>query len=216
MLAVGFAITVVLAAAAAAQTRFRSEGRPSSTRVSPETRTGADRSLSPPTSVPSSPPTTPTPKASTPSPRDSPSPSARATPRRTPLYELLTGVDADGPSGERRAATLQGRTSTHSMSFWVGCREAPAVITFDLRRAYTRLSTVLMFTSQTPAALQIRIILRGDGAVLQRRVVTPQTITPVDLRVTGVRTLALEANAISGRCGTASVGYGIAYDAAVQ
>jgi hypothetical protein len=102
------------------------------------------------------------------------------------------------------------------MSFWVGCRQAPAVITFDLRRAFTRLSTIVTFGPATPAALKIRIVLRGDGAVLIRRVVTPQTTTAVNLPVTGVRTLALEANAIKGRCGTASVGYGIAYDAALQ
>ncbi|MFI0446405.1 hypothetical protein [Actinomadura sp. 6N118] len=102
------------------------------------------------------------------------------------------------------------------MSFWVGCQKAPAVTTFRLGRAFTRLSTALMLDSATPAALKVRVVLRGDGVVLERRVVTSRTATAMLVRVTGVRTLALEATAIAGRCGTAPVGYGIAYEPTLQ
>ncbi|KAB2339996.1 hypothetical protein [Actinomadura rudentiformis] len=73
-----------------------------------------------------------------------------------------------------------------------------------------------MLDPAAPAALKVRVVLRGDGAVIAQRVVTPKSATAVLAPVTGVRTLALEATAIAGRCGTAPVGYGIAYGAALK
>ncbi|MFG2000643.1 hypothetical protein ACGFNU_16015 [Spirillospora sp. NPDC048911] len=219
MLAVGGAITVVLVAATVTQAQFRAVGEPSPAPVPPRPIVSDDRTPTPMASM-SSPPPPPTRAPSSPPARPGPtapsSPPARATPKTTALFEVFSGADADGPSGGRRTAVLGGRTSTSSTTFWVGCEETPAVTRFNLRRAYTTLSTALILGSAAPAGLKVQVVLRGDGAVLERRVVARGAPASVRARVTGVRTLAVEATAIEGRCGTASVGYGIAYDAVLR
>lgn len=133
------------------------------------------------------------------------------------LFELVGQVEADGPSGVRRTATVNGRRSTQSTGFWVGCDGVPAVTRFTLGGRFRDLTTTLALDPSAPADLNVRVVIEAGGNRLADRTVGNGRTAGLDVPTSGVGTLTLKAEAANGgACGVSADGYGIAFDAVVH
>jgi pimeloyl-ACP methyl ester carboxylesterase len=131
------------------------------------------------------------------------------------LYTTVDNTSAVGPTGTQRSATLDGRTSETSTSFWVGCDGEPAVATFTLAGGYRLMSTVFLLDTFTPDELVVRVVVKVDGVVADQFDLKRGPTRPVGINTTGAAILTFETEAIAGTCTAESIGYGIAYDAAL-
>jgi hypothetical protein len=132
------------------------------------------------------------------------------------LYQAFSGSSGPtGPTGTRRSATVNGHTSDTSTSFWVGCGSTPVVTTFTLNGHQQYLSGLFLLDSPTPVGLVVRVVLKLDGKQVDTWDYRLGETRPIGLETSGAKSLALEAWAVAGGCGSSSIGYGIALNAAV-
>ncbi|MBO3736734.1 hypothetical protein [Actinoplanes flavus] len=87
--------------------------------------------------------------------------------------------------------------------------------TFDLRSEYARMSAALALDPGTPKGLTVRTVIAVDGMQIGRWDLRPDETVPVKAATAGAQALSIQAQAVKGKCGTSSIGYGIAFDAAV-
>jgi hypothetical protein len=132
------------------------------------------------------------------------------------LYQAPSTVVAVGPSGQQRSAVLGTVASDNSTSFWVGCEGSPAVTEFTLDGQYSELTSTLALDSVTPADLAVHVSLTIDAKPTGQWDLRPGLTVPIDVPTAGGQRLTLRAQATAGVCGVSSIGYGIAFDAALR
>lgn len=132
------------------------------------------------------------------------------------LFEKVESVSAVGPSGTKRAVAISGQDYPNSTSLWVGCDGPPAVTQFTLGGRYSRLDATLTLDTGTPASLAVTFKVSADGTLLNSWTLKPGASQVVGISIAGAQRLEISTQAVGGTCATASVGYGIAGDAALS
>jgi hypothetical protein len=133
---------------------------------------------------------------------------------RTPLYNLASSTNAAGASGSRADPSVTGVAGQSNTSFWVGCDGAPAQTVFQLSGGYSRVDGQIALADFTPSDLTIAIQLLGDGVPLDSVSLTAGRTYDFSLATAGVTSFTVAAQAVSGTCTSAPVGYGVLADAA--
>jgi hypothetical protein len=130
--------------------------------------------------------------------------------RRAALYSLQADVAADGPSGQRVSSVLGSATFPDSTSMFVGCSDQPATLTYRLDGAGVRLTATAGLTSDaTPGNLVTRVTVRGDGRTLAQVTVSLDRQASIAADLTGVRSLVVSAQRVSGSCAPTGQPYGV-------
>ncbi|MGE3285262.1 MAG: DUF6777 domain-containing protein [Pseudonocardia sp.] len=133
---------------------------------------------------------------------------------RTPLYNLVSGTNAAGASGSRADPSVTGVAGESNTSFWVGCDGAPAQTAFQLSGDFSRVDGRIALAAFTPSDLTVAVQLLGDGVPLDSVSLTAGQTYDFALATTGVASFTVAAQAVSGTCTPAPVGYGVLADAA--
>jgi hypothetical protein len=160
-------------------------------------------SPSPSAPAPSSPP----PAAS--SAAKPPAPAPRPSLRRVALYSVPADVHADGPSGKPADTVLGSTLFPDSTSMFVGCSE-PATLTYRLDGSGVRLTATAGLTGDgTPGDLVARVTVTGDGRTLANVTVSLDRQASVAADLSGVRTMVVSAQRVSGTCQRSGQPYGV-------
>ena len=129
------------------------------------------------------------------------------------LHALPVDVQAGGRSGELTAGQLDGISYPQSTSAWVGCDGSAATLTYRLGGRYTRLRGTAGLAPHTPADVVATISVTGDGKPLASLAVSASQTSPLDVDVTGVQELVVEAIRTEGVCEDSPTPYGVLGDA---
>jgi hypothetical protein len=211
---VGLVAIVLVVGTFAVAARQRNSGSTAGSSSPIEVPSSIPTALATPSLVPPSDAGSPAPLPSLPSLTPSP-PSAAPTPARTVsprvlLDTLRPAVVADGASGRKMVAVLGRTTFPNSTSVFVSCSTRPATLTYRLGGGFTQLSAVVGLTgSSTPGDLVAQISVVGDGRTLAMTTVSLDRTAGVSVNLSGVRTMVVTAQRISGECRNSDQPYGV-------
>lgn len=133
-----------------------------------------------------------------------------ATTAQVALNTLHPAAAAGGMSGRQTFAVLGSTNFPNSTTVFVSCSGTPAMLSYQLDGQFTRLTGVAGLTGNaTPGDLVTQMSISGDGRKLATETVSLDRSAAVSVNLTGVRTLAVTAQRVSGTCRDAGQPYAV-------